>query len=214
MLCSRFLKNEHEAGTAASTCSLERGFDAMLERLRARRSTWCCGHQSSRCASSSLTLALTVVPLRRHPDGLLPAAGHRLHLRRRRSRAGRLVRQAMNRRKIERRRRRAPGSRRRPASAMFGGSAQLNQANLFIGLKPKDEGRNAQRRPDHRRGCGRSWRQVEGVQRCSCRRRRTSTSAAALARTQYQYTLTDADLDELNDWAPQAAGARCRSCRS
>ena len=28
-----------------------------------------------------------------------------------------------------------------------------------------------------------------------------------LARTQYQYTLTDANLDELNEWAPQAARA-------
>ena len=35
-----------------------------------------------------------------------------------------------------------------------------------------------------------------------------------LARTQYQYTLTDANLDELNEWAPQAAGDAARSCRS
>ncbi len=33
-------------------------------------------------------------------------------------------------------------------------------------------------------------------------------------RAQYQYTLSDADLTELNSWAPQAARPRCRSCRS
>jgi multidrug efflux pump subunit AcrB len=35
-----------------------------------------------------------------------------------------------------------------------------------------------------------------------------------LARTQYQYTLQDADLNELNTWAPEAARCSCRSCRS
>ena len=53
----------------------------------------------------------------------------------------------------------------------------------------------ARLRPQAREGRGRA--------RSSCRRRRTSTSAAALARTQFQYTLQDANLDELNAWAPK-----------
>ena len=35
-----------------------------------------------------------------------------------------------------------------------------------------------------------------------------------LARTQYQYTITDANLDELNEWAPKLLDALRSSCRS
>ena len=45
--------------------------------------------------------------------------------------------------------------------AMFGNSSQFNTGNFFIALKPKDEGRTAQRRRDHRAAApeaGARWR--------------------------------------------------------
>ena len=43
---------------------------------------------------------------------------------------------------------------------------------------------------------------VAGRAGCSCKPRRTSHVGGRPSRTQFQYTLQDADLDELNAWAP------------
>ena len=89
---------------------------------------------------------------------------------------------------------------------MFGNSSQFNTGNFFIALKPKDEGRTASAdeiiarlRPEARARSRASSLFMQAGQDINV--------GGRLARTQYQYTLTDANLDELNEWAPQAAGA-------
>jgi HAE1 family hydrophobic/amphiphilic exporter-1 len=85
--------------------------------------------------------------------------------------------------------------------AMFGNSSQFNTGNFFIVLKPKDEGRKlsadqiiARLRP--------KLAKVEGAT-LLMQAGQDINVGGRLARTQYQYTLTDANLDELNEWAPK-----------
>ena len=82
-----------------------------------------------------------------------------------------------------------------------GGGNTLNTGRFFIGLKPRDE-RNVDRARRSSPGCGRSSPRSR-ASTCSCSRRRTSPSAARISRGQFQYTLQDANLDELNTWAPK-----------
>jgi HAE1 family hydrophobic/amphiphilic exporter-1 len=84
---------------------------------------------------------------------------------------------------------------------MFGNSSTYNTGNLFIVLKPKDEGRKrsadeiiARLRP---RLAG-----IEGVT-LFMQAGQDINVGGRLARTQYQFTLMDADLNELNEWAPK-----------
>jgi hydrophobic/amphiphilic exporter-1 (mainly G- bacteria), HAE1 family len=84
---------------------------------------------------------------------------------------------------------------------MFGNSSQFNTGNFFIVLKPKDEGRTlsadqiiARLRPKLAKVEGASLLMQAG---------QDINVGGRLARTQYQYTLTDANLDELNEWAPR-----------
>ncbi|MBC7663197.1 MAG: efflux RND transporter permease subunit, partial [Caulobacter sp.] len=84
---------------------------------------------------------------------------------------------------------------------MFGNSSQFNTGNFFIALKPKDQGRKAgadeiiaRLRPKLAKVEGASLLMQAG---------QDINVGGRLARTQYQYTLTDADLDELNEWAPK-----------
>ena len=81
-----------------------------------------------------------------------------------------------------------------------GSSATLNNGRMFITLKPQDE-RDVSARRGHRPAAAQAG---EG-------RGRTPVPAAAqdvnvggrASRTQFQYTLQDANLDELNAWAPK-----------
>ncbi len=83
MMCSRFLKNEHAARHGRLYQLFERGFDGMLDGYK-RGLDVVLRHQF-------LTLCVFLADaggdgraLHRHPEGLLPAAGHRLHPRHRR----------------------------------------------------------------------------------------------------------------------------------
>src|SRR5206468_10742147 len=85
--------------------------------------------------------------------------------------------------------------------AMPAGQSTANTGNLFIGLKPKDEGREANAdeiiarlRP--------KLAQVQGVT-AFLQAGQDINVGGRLSRTQYQYTITDANLDELNEWAPK-----------
>jgi HAE1 family hydrophobic/amphiphilic exporter-1 len=85
--------------------------------------------------------------------------------------------------------------------SMFGNSSQYNTGNFFIVLKPKDEGRRASAdeiiarlRP--------KLAKVEGATLLMQAGQDISVGGR-LSRTQYQYTITDANLDELNEWAPK-----------
>jgi HAE1 family hydrophobic/amphiphilic exporter-1 len=84
---------------------------------------------------------------------------------------------------------------------MFVGSSSVNQANLFIALKPKDQGRKASAdqiitrlRP--------KFAQLVGVQTFLQAAQDINVGGRA-GQAQYQYTLSDSDLTELDAWAPK-----------
>ncbi|HLI65880.1 MAG TPA: efflux RND transporter permease subunit [Caulobacteraceae bacterium] len=84
---------------------------------------------------------------------------------------------------------------------LFMGNGGANQANLNISLKPKDSGRKAtvdeviaRLRP--------KLANLVGVQTFLQAAQDINIGGRA-ARAQYQYTLSDADLNELNTWAPR-----------
>jgi HAE1 family hydrophobic/amphiphilic exporter-1 len=84
---------------------------------------------------------------------------------------------------------------------MNGSSSTYNTGNFFISLKPKDEGRNAtadeiitRLRPQ--------LAKVQGVN-LFLQAGQDIRVGGRSSRTQYQYTVTDANLDELNTWAPK-----------
>ncbi|WP_295979439.1 efflux RND transporter permease subunit, partial [uncultured Variovorax sp.] len=84
---------------------------------------------------------------------------------------------------------------------MNGSSSTYNTGNFYISLKPKDEGRTASAdeiiarlRPQ--------LAKVQGVNLFLQAGQDIRVGGRA-SRTQYQYTVTDANLDELNTWAPK-----------
>ncbi len=88
----------------------------------------------------------------------------------------------------------------------FVGGSSTNQANLFISLKPKDEGRNASADQVINRLRPQIARQVVGASAFLQASQDINIGGRA-ARAQYQYTLSDVSLDELNTWAPKLEAA-------
>ncbi len=84
---------------------------------------------------------------------------------------------------------------------LFVGSSGTNQANLFVALKPKDQGRKASAdqiitrlRP--------KLAQLVGVQ-TFLQAAQDINVGGRPGQAQYQYTLSDPDLSELDKWAPK-----------
>jgi HAE1 family hydrophobic/amphiphilic exporter-1 len=88
---------------------------------------------------------------------------------------------------------------------MFVGGGGANQANIFISLAPKDEGRTASADQVINRLRPQLSRLI-GVQTFLQASQDINVGGRA-GRAQYQYTLADADLDELNTWAPRLEAA-------
>ena len=85
------------------------------------------------------------------------------------------------------------------------GSSTYNTGNFFINLKPKDRGRTASAGAIIAR-LRMKLAKIEGVN-LFLQAAQDINVGGRLARTQYQYTLTDADLGELNLWAPRLLDA-------
>ncbi len=88
--------------------------------------------------------------------------------------------------------------------AFVGGSRPLNNGVVFIGLKPRDE-----RTATADEVIARLRKKMAGVQGATLylQSRQDLNIGGRLAKTQYQYTLEDADLDQLNEWAPKLVEA-------
>jgi HAE1 family hydrophobic/amphiphilic exporter-1 len=170
MMCSRFLRRRATPSTAGSTRWSERGFDAMLNGYRAA-STSCCApvHHADGVLRDAGADGLSV---RHHPEGLLPAAGHRPDHGIVRGGAGHLVRRDDE----------APGGswprscrrsgRRRAWRSVGGNGGSAAQQRPHVHhAEAADERTPAPTRSS--RGCAPKLAKVEGA-RCSCRRRRTS----------------------------------------
>ncbi len=83
----------------------------------------------------------------------------------------------------------------------FVGGSSSNQANMNVSLKPKENGRKASADQIINRLRPKLARLV-GVQAFLQANQDINVGGRA-GRAQYQYTLSDADLDELNTWAPK-----------
>jgi HAE1 family hydrophobic/amphiphilic exporter-1 len=198
MLCSRFLKDEHATRHGRMYQLFEAGFDKMLGAYK-RGLDIVMRHQFITLLTFLATMAATVLLFIAIPKGFFPQQdtgfifGNALA-------AQDSSFESMNRRQVEF----ADVIRQDPdvtGVGMFGNSSQFNTGNFFIVLKPKDQGRKASSdeiiarlRPKLAKVGGATLLMQSG---------QDINVGGRLARTQYQYTLTDANLDELNEWAPK-----------
>ncbi|HTP70989.1 MAG TPA: efflux RND transporter permease subunit [Burkholderiaceae bacterium] len=198
MLCSRFLKEGHATRHGRLYLLFERGFDALLAGYK-RGLDLVLRHQFATLMVFFATLATTVALFVVIPKGFFPQQdtgfifGSALS-------AQDSSFESMNRRMLQ-----FADIVRMDADvsglAMFGNSSTYNTGNFFIVLRPRDEGRTmsadqviARLRP--------KLAAVEGAT-LLMQAGQDINVGGRLARTQYQYTITDANLDELNAWAPR-----------
>jgi len=205
MLCAKFLKNHPHDSEGRSTekhgklfLLFERGFDALQNGYR-RGLEVVLRHPFVTLMSFIATLAATVVLYAVIPKGFFPqqdtgfifgtaVAGQDTSS------------QAMHGRMMAL----AEIARKDPDVLSFGmqaGASTFNWGNMFISLKPQDEGRTAtadqiiaRLRPQFAKVPGVTLYMQAG---------QDINVGGRLARTQYQYTLTDTNLAELNEWTPR-----------
>jgi len=201
MMCARFLK-AHKPGETEQHGRLymlmERGFDGLLQAYR-RGLEFVLRHQFLTLLSFIATLAATVALFIVIPKGFFPQQDTGF-IYGQADAAQDSSTQVMRERLMQV----SDVVREDPDVQSFGvatGGSTFNGGTMFIGLKPKDEGRTAtadeviaRLRP--------KLAQVKGVQ-LFMQAGQDINVGGRLARTQYQYTLTDANLDELNVWAPK-----------
>ncbi|HEY9023901.1 MAG TPA: efflux RND transporter permease subunit, partial [Burkholderiaceae bacterium] len=198
MLCSLFLRDEHTVRHGRMYTLFEAGFDRMLAGYK-RGLDIVFKHQFLTLMAFIATLAATVVLFVIIPKGFFPQQDTGFIFGNAQSTQDSSF-ESMNRRMVEF----ADIVRQDPDMSgigMFGNSSQFNTGNFFIALKPKDEGRKASAdeiiarlRPKLSKIGGASLLMQAG---------QDINVGGRLARTQYQYTLTDANLAELNEWAPK-----------
>jgi HAE1 family hydrophobic/amphiphilic exporter-1 len=198
MLCSRYLKNVHNAKHGRLFMLFERSFDAVLNGYK-RGLNLVLRHQFITLMFFFGTLAATVALFAVIPKGFFPQQDTGFIFGTAESSQD-VSFTAMNAHMIEL----ADVVRKDPdvvALGMNGNSSTFNIGTMFISLKPKDEGRTltadqiiARLRPQ--------LAKVQGVN-LFMQAGQDINVGGRLARTQYQYTLIDANLDELNTWAPR-----------
>ena len=205
MLCAKFL-HAHKPGEVQKHGRLymlfEHFFEALLNGYK-RGLQWVLRHQFITLLSFLATMALTVFLFIAIPKGFFPQQDTGFIFGTADS-----AQDSSSRAMRERLLKVADIIKADPDVDAFGvatGGSTLNSGNFFIGLKPKDEGRTASAdeiiarlRP--------KLAQVSGIG-MFMQAGQDINVGGRLARTQYQYTLTDANLDELNEWAPKMLGA-------
>ena len=202
MLCSRFLRNTHDVKHGKIFMAFERGFDLLLGGYT-RGLKMVLRHPFITLMSFLATVTATVILFIYIPKGFFPQQD-----------TGFIGGQAIagqdtsSEAMYARMREVADVVRQDPDVAGFGvaaGNSTFNQGNLFMGLRPKDEGRTstadeviARLRPKLAKVAGVTLYMQAG---------QDVNVGARQSRTQYQYTLTDTNLAELNDWAPRITDA-------
>ncbi|MGO4306786.1 efflux RND transporter permease subunit [Cupriavidus sp. RAF12] len=201
MLCSRFLR-PHDPAHAEQHGRVyqwfERGFDAMLGAYR-RGLDRVLRHQFVTLCVFLLTVATTVALFLYIPKGFFPQqdTGFLFGIA---ESAQDASFKSMNARMVAL----ADVVRSDPdvaAVGMTGGQNTVNTGNFFISLRPKEQGRTATADEVIARLRPRLAR-VEGAN-LFLQAGQDINVGGRLSRTQYQFTLTDANLDELNSWAPR-----------
>jgi hydrophobe/amphiphile efflux-1 (HAE1) family protein len=202
MLCSRVLKDEHTSGHGRLYMAFEHGFDAMLDGYR-RGLDWVLEHQRLTLMSFGATLIITVVLFVIIPKGFFPDqdtgvlygvsdAAQDISFAQMEQRQLALAAVIAEDPDIE------------AWTASIGSSNNtLNNGRFFIGLKPLDQ-RSASANEIIAR-LRKKTAAVPGIV-LYLQVPQDLNVGGRLSRTQYQYTLQDADLNELNGWAPKMLG--------
>ncbi|HTT12238.1 MAG TPA: efflux RND transporter permease subunit [Burkholderiaceae bacterium] len=198
MLCSRYLKHVEPGRHGRVYMLAERFFEAMLGGYKHGLDV-VLRHQFATLCVFLLTMAASVLLYVYVPKGFFPQQDTGFIFGNAQAAQDSSF-AAMNRRMIQI----ADVVRQDPdvsGLGMFGNSSTYNTGNFFIVLKPKAEGRTlsadqiiARLRP--------KLAGIEGVT-LFMQAGQDINVGGRLARTQFQYTLTDADLNELNEWAPR-----------
>jgi HAE1 family hydrophobic/amphiphilic exporter-1 len=201
MMASRFLKSEREIKHGRFYKFTERGFDGMLRGYE-RGLDFVLRHQFATLCGFLLTLLLTVYLFTVIPKGFFPQqdTGMITGI----SEAGQDVSFEEMKRRQEALAQIIASD---PAVATYamaigngGATSTLNNGRFFITLKPK-----GQRDASAGQVIARLRPRLEKVEgaRLFLQASQDVNVGGRLARTQFQYTLQDANLDELNQWAPK-----------
>ena len=201
MMASRFLRAHSETRHGRFYQWSERAFDAML-RAYERGLDLALRWKFTTLMIFFATLGVVGLSVRHHPEGLLPAAGRRPDHRDLGSQPGHFLC----------RHEAASGGTRQdrawpiltsPRIAMaIGGSGRAgNNGNMFITLKPRNE-RNASAPSRSSPGCVPSSKRSRAPG-CIMQAAQDVRLGGRPTRTQFEFTLQDANLAELNEWAPK-----------
>jgi hydrophobe/amphiphile efflux-1 (HAE1) family protein len=200
MMCSRFMKSESPDGHGRLYMLFERGFDRLLAGYR-RSLDVALRHQRTTLAVFVATLVATGYLFVIIPKGFFPQQDTGLILG-----TSEAAQDISFTEMVRRERALAAIVSKDPAVATVGmnigaGGAQTqNNGRLFITLKPRDQ-RDVTADQVIRR-LRPQLAKVEGAA-LFLQVAQDINVGGRLARTQYQYTLQDADLDELDQWAPK-----------
>ena len=210
MMASRFLRAHKEVKHGRVYQWSERGFEAMLHAYERGLDTVLRWRLTTLCVFFA-TVGLSVYLFIIIPKGFFPQQDNGFLTAT--SEAGQDISFADMKRKQE-----ELGAivQRDPAVdsiAMFigGGGSALNTGRLYITLKPREE-----RDADAQHiiaGCGRRLAKVEGA-RLFMQASQDVRLGGRATRTQFEYTLQDANLDELNEWAPKILAENAEAART
>jgi hydrophobic/amphiphilic exporter-1 (mainly G- bacteria), HAE1 family len=197
-MCALFLRNEKHAQHGRFYLAIEAAFDRMLA-LYTRGLDFVLRHQRPTLITFVATVALTVVLYVLIPKGFFPQQD-----------TGILIGlsdapQDISFSEMVRREHLLTDVLARDPdieswATAIGGSRSLNNGFVAVGLKPRDE-----RSASADQIIARLRREIAHVPGATIflQAAQDLNVGGRLARTQYQYTLQDADLDELNEWAPK-----------
>jgi len=198
MLCSRFLKNEHNQRHGWLYQLFERGFDAILNGYK-RGLHGVLRHQFLTLLGFIATVVATGVLFVVIPKGFFPQQDTGFISGFAES-AQDASFASMNKRMVEL----ADVVRQDPdvtGFGMNGSSSTYNTGNFYIDLKAKEDGRTASADQIITR-LRAQLAKVQGVN-LFLQAGQDIRVGGRSSRTQFQYTVTDANLDELNTWAPK-----------
>jgi hydrophobe/amphiphile efflux-1 (HAE1) family protein len=197
MMCSRVLRDEHKAVHGKAYMAFERMFDALLTLYRNLLDR-VLRHQRLTMLSFLVTVGITVLLYIVIPKGFFPQQDTGMvygqaETAQDSSYAAMVDRQLVINKILSE----DPDI---DNYSSYVGGGQYNVARSFIGLKPWSE-----RKDNADQIIARLNQKMAGVTgvRFFLQSRQDVNLNAQLARTQYQFTLEDADLDELNQWAPK-----------
>ena len=200
MMCSRLLHSDHATGHGRLYMAFEHGFEAMLGAYR-RGLEWVLAHQRATLASFFVTLAITIYLFVVIPKGFFPQQDTGVlfgmtdaaqdisyaEMKKRHLAVGEILSAD-------------PDIAAWAGSVGVSGAQTLNNGRFVMSLKPWN-----QRNSNADQIISRLRKKVASVPGIMLylQSPQDVSVGGKLTRTQYQYTLKDADLDELNSWAPR-----------